>query len=523
MPFYPESTVLGALLLLTLAGLVGLRDSGLRPAYAIFAARIASYAVLAIALLLAAQTFFNVFPADQGEITALLSGHILLDPLSTILFLLVSFIGVIVLNFSRNYLDGNARQGAFMGWMCLTLASVSTLLVSGSLVLFGAAWVATSLSLHKLLLFFSDRRAAQLAARKKFLFARLGDAALLVAFGLLALTFWDIEIKSILASLDATTATPVTAVACVLIAIAALLKSAQFPTHGWLIEVMETPTPVSALLHAGIVNAGGFLIIRFADLFMVHTASLWILAVVGTLTALIASVSLLTQTSIKSALAWSTVGQMGLMIMQCGFGAFTMATLHIVAHSLYKSHAFLSSGSVIDKIRIPSIESSRAGFVTFLIAAVAASLVFIVTALMSGQGLAEKSGILVFAVVMVLGLARFFASGLMTTHRAVMVPLLVISSAGLALLYFGAHTLFENLLGTSVPKLAVPDASMMIFMAVAAVGFILITALQYLPRTWGESRFVRRLQVHAANGFYANAILNRLVGANRFVRIGDQS
>jgi NAD(P)H-quinone oxidoreductase subunit 5 len=105
------------------------------------------------------------------------------------------------------------------------------------------------------------------------------------------------------------------------------LKSAQLPLHGWITEVMETPTPVSALLHAGIINAGGFLALRFSPLLQLSAPSMDLLLIVGGFTALFASVVMLTQNAIKVALAWSTIAQMGFMLLQCGLGAWPAALL----------------------------------------------------------------------------------------------------------------------------------------------------------------------------------------------------
>ena len=134
---------------------------------------------------------------------------------------------------------------------------------------------------------------------------------------------------------------------CLSLVCGAMLKSAQFPFHSWLPDTMETPTPVSALMHAGIINAGGFLIVRLSPLVTLSPLSLHILAVVGAFTAIFASLVMMTQASVKRMLAFSTIAQMGFMMLQCGVGAFSIAVLHIVAHSLYKAHAFLSSGSVV--------------------------------------------------------------------------------------------------------------------------------------------------------------------------------
>ena len=121
------------------------------------------------------------------------------------------------------------------------------------------AWVATSLFLHRLLLFYPNRLAAQRAARKKFVTARLGDVALVGATAILAIGYGTTDIATILHAARSGIGNGFADVgAAALLAVAALLKSAQFPTHGWLTEVMETPTPVSALLHAGVINAGGF-------------------------------------------------------------------------------------------------------------------------------------------------------------------------------------------------------------------------------------------------------------------------
>ena len=166
-----------------------------------------------------------------------------LDVVSAVMLLLVSFLGWIVLRYAATYLDGEARQGAFTGWMLSTLASVLVLVQAGNLWLFLCAWVATSLLLHRLLLFYPERRAAQRAARKKFVIARLGDVALLTAVILLVQGYGTSDIASILEAARRGDAITSARWAGGFLAVAAMLKSAQFPTHGWLTEVMETPTP----------------------------------------------------------------------------------------------------------------------------------------------------------------------------------------------------------------------------------------------------------------------------------------
>ena len=144
---------------------------------------------------------------------------------------------------------------------------------------------------------------------------------------------------------------PLTETVAGLIAISAFARSAQFLLHTWLPYTMSGPTPVSALMHAGIVNAGGFLINRFAPLFL-HTDSVlhWIF-IVGLITAIVGSVLMLAQNDIKKALGYSTMGQMGFMVMECGVGAFSLAVYHLIAHGLFKGTLFLGAGGVIHQAR----------------------------------------------------------------------------------------------------------------------------------------------------------------------------
>jgi len=134
--------------------------------------------------------------------------------------------------------------------------------------------------------------------------------------------------------------------------LAVVLRTALLPVHGWIVQVMEAPTPVSALLHAGVVNLGGFALIRFAPMLEHATTARVVLVVFGLATAVLAGLVMLTRVSIKVRLAWSTVAQMGFMVLECGLGLYTLAALHLIGHSLYKAHAFLSASTVVRETRI---------------------------------------------------------------------------------------------------------------------------------------------------------------------------
>jgi NAD(P)H-quinone oxidoreductase subunit 5 len=243
-------------------------ERGLRPS------RVKRMAVAStwISIITAAISGFFVF--NYGMLETALIGvgglgiSLRLDSISILMFSMIAIIGLIVVRYSLNYLDGDDRQGAFIGRLAATIASVQLFVLSGNLGILFLSWVLTSMSLHRLLIFYKERPGAVVAARKKFIVARLGDACLLAVVLLLYNQFETGNLEVIFTALKNAMATGQTPegieLAAVLLAAAALLKSAQFPLHGWLIEVMETPTPVSALLHAGLINAGPFLIIRMA-------------------------------------------------------------------------------------------------------------------------------------------------------------------------------------------------------------------------------------------------------------------
>ncbi len=445
-----------------------------------------------------------------------------LDALSVTMQMLVGFIGWVVLRYSAIYLDGEPRQGPFMGWICATLAAVLVLVSAGNLALLMVAWVATSLCLHKLLLFYPERAPAQRAARKKFLFARVADMALLMACVLLWVGYGTGDIGSILAiARQGGGAGPfLNIAAAALIAVAALLKSAQFPTHGWLTEVMETPTPVSALLHAGVINAGGFLLIRFADLLLLTPGVLALLAIVGGFTALFAGLVMLTQPAIKTSLAWSTIGQMGFMILQCGLALFPLALLHIVAHSLYKAHAFLASGGAVEQVA--SIPRAGPVAVPNGMAVAKAFGLGIVIYLLIGLGMGFAFGFppkspqsIAMGAILIFGVAYLIAQGLADSAPAKLTLYTAASATMTAVGYFTLQGLAEVLLSTTLPATPPPGALEWTLMTLAVVSFGLAAMAQAMFPLWAYHPAAAGLRVHLTNGFYANALLDRLTGGWR--------
>ena len=436
-----------------------------------------------------------------------------LDAVSNMMLLLVTFIGWVVVRYAGTYLDGEARQGAFTGWLCMTLASVLLLVSAGNLVQLMLAWIATSLFLHRLLLFYPDRVSAQRAARKKFVTARFGDVALLGAVALLAAAYGTTDIATILKAARAGEGGSLAVGAASLLALAAMLKSAQFPTHGWLTEVMETPTPVSALLHAGVINAGGFLLIRFADVMLLAPGVLAVLVMVGGFTALFGSLVMLTQPAVKNSLAWSTVAQMGFMIFECGLALFPLALLHIVAHSLYKAHSFLASGGAVERvaaIRRPGpVAIPRAGAVgrAFL----SALVIYILVGLCFG--LTHKSPQAVaLGAILIFGVAYMLAQGFADAAPKALTQRTAVYAVATSIGYFALQMAATSLTAGVLPATPSPRPLEWALIVLAVLSFGLVAIVQAMFPLWAYHPAAAGLRVHLSNGFYANAVFNRLVG-----------
>ena len=434
------------------------------------------------------------------------------DAVSVMMLLLVAFIGWVVVRYTATYLDGEARQGAFTGWLCMTLASVLLLVLSGNLFQLVFAWVATSLCLHRLLLFYPDRFAARRAAAKKFITARMGDAALIGAAVLLVSAYGTTDIATILDAARAGNGGGLAVGAAALLATAAVLKSAQFPTHGWLTEVMETPTPVSALLHAGVINAGGFLLIRFADVMLLAPGVLAVLVMIGGFTALFGGLVMLTQPAVKTSLAWSTIAQMGFMILECGLALFPLALLHIVAHSLYKAHSFLASGGTVEAIaanrRPGPVAIPKAGAVCR--AFVLALVIYAVVGL--GFGFHHKSPqVIALGAILIFGVAYMLAQGLADAAPRALTQRTLVYAVATSVAYFALQLLAVWLTSGVLPAAPAPGPLEWALIVLALISFGLVAVVQAMFPLWAYHPAAAGLRVHLSNGFYANAVFDRLL------------
>ncbi len=304
-----------------------------------------------------------------------------------------------------------------------------------------------------------------------------------------------------------------TTAAAALLAFAAVLKSAQFPIHGWLTEVMETPTPVSALLHAGVINGGGFLLIRFSDVMLLAPGVLAILVVIGGFTALFGGLAMLSQSAVKNSLAWSTIAQMGFMIMQCGLALFPLALLHIVAHSLYKAHAFLASGGAVEMvagIRRPGPIAVPNGWAVLRAFALALAIYGLIGLAFGFESKSPQA--VALGAILIFGVAYLLAQGLADSAPRTLTRRTAVYAVAASLSYFALQTVAEWLTAGSLPPTPAPGPLEWALLALAVSSFGLVAVAQALFPLWAMHPAAAGLRVHLSNGLYANAVFDRLIG-----------
>jgi len=308
--------------------------------------------------LAAAVVLWTQFSPTVSQIVPVPGGPILLlDPLSSLMALVIAGISLIVHIFSVRYMAEEPGYVRFFVLLDLMTAALLTMVAAGDLLTLLIAWHLVGVLLYFLLAHNSrDLSAFRYAFWTKITY-RIGDVPLVIAAALLYQAYgtWSLpvifELIQIAPDAHFVLGFRLPEAVAALIAMSAFARSAQFLLHAWLPYSMSGPTPVSALMHAGIVNAGGFLINRFAPMFVHSSDVLHWAFIVGLFTAVIGSVLMLTQNDIKKSLGYSTMGQMGFMIMECGIGAFSLAIYHLIAHGLFKGTLFLGAGSVIHAAR----------------------------------------------------------------------------------------------------------------------------------------------------------------------------
>jgi len=282
-----------------------------------------------------------------------------IDRLAAVMMVLISGISTLIHLFSKRYMQQERGFAWFYTLLGLTTSALLFMVASPNLLMLFIFWQLLSGLLALLSFNYSHDKTNQ-GAYKTYIVLRLGDIAFLAGIILAYTVYETLDLPQlfmraaanpIVFSLGGMFEIKAVTAITLLIFIGAMSKSAQFPLHIWLPDALYAPTPVHALMHAGIINAGGFLLNRLAPLYGQSPSSLHVVFVIGLITTLFGSSMMLIQNDIKKTLGYSTIGQMGYMIMECGLGAFGLAVFHLIAHGLFKATIFLNCGNVIHLAR----------------------------------------------------------------------------------------------------------------------------------------------------------------------------
>jgi NADH-quinone oxidoreductase subunit L len=297
-----------------------------------------------------------VFGGNEREVTIyewIASGDFrieisfLVDSLTAMLLLVVSTVGFLIHVYSIGYMDGDRGFWRFFAYLNLFMFSMLLLILGDNFLMLYVGWEAVGLCSYALIGFWYKKPSAAGAAKKAFVVNRVGD----FGFGLGIMMIWvnlgTLSFREVFDRIGTLDEGTVTIIALLLFA-GAVGKSAQFPLHVWLPDAMEGPTPVSALIHAAtMVNAGVYMVARANPIFAEAPTAMWVVAIIGTFTAIFAAAIALTQNDIKKVLAYSTVSQLAYMFLALGIGAWVAAIFHLVSHGFFKGLLFMGSGSVI--------------------------------------------------------------------------------------------------------------------------------------------------------------------------------
>ncbi len=406
-----------------------------------------------------------------------------LDSLSFLLGDLVLLVSFIVHRFSLRYMDGDRLYRQFFLLLSVITLTALLMVLADNLFILWASWSVS----HVVLALLMTHKKEWSASKKSGLLAlytlAIGSLSLLTAFVILSITY---STSSILILTQRFSPSPLSLLSLSLILVSALAQSGLFPFHRWLLSSLNSPTPVSALMHAGLVNGGGVLLVKFASLMMFYPGLLTLLFLVGSFSALLGTVWKLMQNDVKKMLACSTMAQMGFMMMQCGVGLFAAAIAHLCWHGLFKAYLFLSSGSAV-KQKKSEINASKASLIILII-----SFSGGVVAMTSFAFATHKSISLYEASAFVLFFAFIAGTQLMLTWvRSQQTVLSLISGLVIALFsgfMYGASIQLIHWLIPSISLLKAPQLSIIHWSVITLFGVLWIVFNLEIYKIIGQSK-----------------------------------
>lgn len=350
----------------------------------------------------------------------------------------VTFFSALISTFSHNYLKGFKYHSRFIK-LCFgfTLAAMF-FVMSNHIVLLVFSWLFMGVLMSRLIGVDKDWGEAREAAKFTLRYFLAGTVFLAIGLVLLAYQIDTFVVSEIISQID-TAPRFVVLIAALCIITAAIIQSAIYPFNRWLLSAMTSPTPASALMHAGFVNGSGILLAIFAGL-IVSSQTHGFLLIIGGLTAIVAQFTKLIQVNVKQKLACSTIAQMGFMIMQCGLGFYNAAIVHLILHGFYKAYLFLSSGEEIKHSAPKDMKKIRIKPLQAIVVLFFGSLAALLFALITGKGTQLDSGIFLTLIVAIsVGQVTYNIvkeSSLSTFQKLILPPvLLVLGIAAYGLMY----------------------------------------------------------------------------------------
>ena len=298
--------------------------------------------------------------ADSGNLTITLG--LFIDQLTAAMLILVTIVSSLVHVYTIGYMHGEPGYARFFSNIALFTFSMLMLVMSDNFLQLFVFWEAVGLCSYLLIGHWYERQSARAAATKAFLVNRVGDFGFMLGILLVFVTFGSLQYQEVFSQLENLSGGTVNLLAtiggnweisvmtliCLFLFVGAVGKSAQVPLHVWLPDAMEGPTPISALIHAAtMVTAGVFMVARLAPLYNLSPVAMDVVAVVGGVTMFLGATIALTQTDIKRVVAYSTLSQLGYMMMACGLGAYVSGMYHLLTHGAFKALLFLGCGAVI--------------------------------------------------------------------------------------------------------------------------------------------------------------------------------
>ena len=400
------------------------------------------------------------------------------DGLTVVMWLAVTFFSGIVHSYSRRYMAGNRTIDRFFARTFAFTLVVMVLVAADSFLLFGLAWLAMGLVMAGLIGHVEGWKQARTAASLARRYFLASSALVGVA---LATLWWQTGATTIsgVAEVVGPTASTAVLVAAGALVLAAMVQSALVPFHTWLLSSMTAPTPASALMHAGFVNAGGVLLVRFGPVVTVETTVMLAIVLVGALSALLGKLLKSVQVDVKSRLGCSTVGQMSFMLLQVGLGYFGAAITHLVLHGFYKAYLFLGSGEEVEHTSPEAGHgSARTDSVGLAVAAVSAVAGGVLFAALTGKGTSFDSGLLLTGLVVLTTLhatrSALAHTSLPSTYRYGAVPLVFLPAIAVyASVYVGIEHVMADL-----PLVAAPTELTAVHGVVAAAFLVVYLAIE---------------------------------------------